>query len=164
MLQKHEIDLAITELEGKPAASLNSAVLFKLPLVLIVPRRLKIKAASDLWRGTGKRETLISLPPEEVMVRQFHSRLKRLGFHWSTGVEISAMDLIPIYVSLGFGVGLSIKIPRATIARELQILPLPNFPPLVVAALWQKNLSRSNEAFLTLIKERAKEVERQILE
>jgi hypothetical protein len=59
----------------------------------------------------GKRETLISLPPDEVMVRQFHSCLKRLGMHWPTGVEVSAMDLIPIYVSLGFGVGLSLKIP-----------------------------------------------------
>lgn len=164
LLQKHEIDLAVTELEGKPAAGLNSTVLCKLPRVLIVPRRWKIKAASDLWRGTGKRETLISLPPEEVMVRQFHSRLKRLGFHWPTGVEVSAMDLIPIYVSLGFGVGLSIKIPRAKIARDLRILPLPGFPPLIVAALWQKNLSRANTAFLAQIRERAAELERQISE
>jgi DNA-binding transcriptional LysR family regulator len=164
LLQKHEIDLAITELEGKPAAGLNSAILFKLPLVLIVPRRFKVKAAAELWRGAAKRETLISLPPDEVMVRQFYSRLKRLGAHWPTGVEVSAMDLIPIYVSLGFGVGLSIKIPRAKIARDLKILPLPNFPPLVVAVLWQKNLSRSNAAFLAQIRQRAQEVERQILE
>ncbi|MDQ3545002.1 MAG: LysR family transcriptional regulator substrate-binding protein, partial [Verrucomicrobiota bacterium] len=164
LLQKQEIDLAVTELEGKPAAGLNSTVLFKLPLVLIVPRRWKIKAAADLWRGIGKRETLISLPAIEAMVRQFHFRLKRLGFHWPTRVEVSAMDLIPIYVSLGFGAGLSIKIPRAKIASELRILPLPGFPPLVVAALWQKNLSRANTAFLARIRESSAAMERQILE
>lgn len=164
LLQKHEIDLAVTELEGKPAAGLNSTVLFKLPFVLIVPRRLKSKTASELWRGAGKRETLISLPADEVMVRQFHARLKRLGVHWPTGVEVSAMDLIPIYVSLGFGIGLSLQIPRAKIARELKALPLPNFPPLVVAALWQKNLSRCGAAFLAQIRQRAQELERQIFE
>ena len=98
------------------------------------------------------------------MVRQFQARLKRLGGHWPTGVEVSALDLIPIYVSLGFGVGLSLKIPRAKVARDLRILPLPGFPPLVVAALWQKNLSPSNAAFLAQIRRRATELERQILE
>jgi DNA-binding transcriptional LysR family regulator len=164
LLQKHEIDLAVTELEGKPAVGLNSAILFRLPLALIVPQRLKVKTAADLWRGGRGAETLISLPPDEVMVRQFHSRLKRLGVNWATVVEVSSMDLIPIYVSLGFGVGLSIKIPRAKVAKDLKLLPLPNFPPLVVAVLWQKNLSRSNAAFLAEIKQRAQEMERQILE
>ncbi|MEO6969702.1 MAG: LysR family transcriptional regulator [Chthoniobacterales bacterium] len=164
LLQKHEIDLAVTELEGKPAAGLNSTILFKLPPVLLVPQRLKIKSAAELWRGGAVREPLISLPPDEVMVRQFRSRLKRLGVHWPGAVEVSAMDLIPIYVSLGFGVGLSLKIPRAKIARGLKTLPLPGFPPLVVAALWQKNISPSNAAFLAQIRQRALELERQILD
>ncbi len=164
LLQKHEIDLAVTELEGKPATGLNSAILFKLPLVLIVPRRLTIKTAADLWRGAGKRETLISLPPDEVMVQQFHSHLKRLGAAWPTKVEVSAMDLIPIYVSLGLGVGLSLQIPRTKMARSLRAVPLPGFPPLVVGALWQKNLSPSNAAFLAQIRQRAEEMKRQVLE
>jgi DNA-binding transcriptional LysR family regulator len=159
LLQKHEIDLAITELEGKPAAGLGSAILFKLPLVLLLPRRLKVRSAAELWRGGAGTETLISLPPDEVMVRQFQSRLKKLGVHWPCGVEVSALDLIPIYVSLGFGVGLSIRIPRAKIAPGLRILPLSNFPPLVIAALWQKNLSRSNADFLDQIRRRARSIQ-----
>jgi DNA-binding transcriptional LysR family regulator len=156
LLQKHEIDLAVTELEGKPAAGLGSAILFKLPLVLILPRRLKVRSAAELWRSGAGTETLISLPADEVMVRQFQSRLKKLGVHWPCGVEVSALDLVPIYASLGFGVGLSIWIPRARIAPQLKILPLPKFPPLVVAALWQKNLSRSNADFLAQIQRRAR--------
>ena len=38
------------------------------------------------------------------------------------------------------------------------------FRPLIVAALWRKNLSPSNAAFLAQIRRRAQEVERQILE
>ena len=159
MLQKHEIDLAITELEGKPAAGLGSAILFKLPLVLILPRRLRVRNAAEMWRGGVGAETLISLPPDEVMVKQFQSRLKKLGVHWPCGVEVSALDLVPIYASLGFGVGLSIQIPRAKLAPGLKILPLPNFPPLVFAALWQKNLSRSNADFLSEIQRRAREIQ-----
>ncbi|MFZ1220534.1 MAG: LysR family transcriptional regulator, partial [Chthoniobacterales bacterium] len=96
LLRRGKIDLAITELEGKPAVGINSAVLFKLPLVLVVPRSLKAKTAAELWRSGAPGETLISLPPEEVMVKQFHTRLARLGVSWPTHVEVSAMDLIPI--------------------------------------------------------------------
>ena len=149
----------MTELEGKPAAGLGSAILFKLPLILILPRRLKIGSAAELWRGGAGTETLISLPSDEVMVKQFQSRLKKLGVHWPCGVEVSALDLVPIYASLGFGVGLSIRIPRAKIAPGLKILPLSNFPPLVVAALWQKNLSRSNADFLAQIQRRARRIQ-----
>jgi DNA-binding transcriptional LysR family regulator len=163
LLQKQEIDLAVTELEGKPAPGLNSAILFKLPLVLIVPARMKMKAAAELWRDAAPRPTLISLPSDEVMVKQFHARLKRLGLHWPSGVEVSAMDLIPLYVSLGFGVGLSLRVPGIILGKGLRLWPLPGFAPLVVAALWQKNLSPSNTAFLADIRQRAQELERQIL-
>ena len=158
LLRKHEIDLAITELEGKPAAGLSSATLFTLPLVLLVPDSLKIVNAADLWRRGSPSESLIALPPDEVVTKQFQSRLRQLRVNWRTGVQVSAMDLIPIYVSLGFGVGLSIGAPGATLAQGVKALPLPKFPPLVVAALWQKNLSAPNTAFLEAIRRRAREL------
>ncbi|HTG43240.1 MAG TPA: LysR family transcriptional regulator [Verrucomicrobiae bacterium] len=155
LLRRGKIDLAITELEGKPAAGINSAVLFKLPLVLVVPRGLKVKTAAELWRGGAPRETLISLPPEEVMVKQFHARLARMGVNWPTHVEVSAMDLIPIYVSLGFGVGLSLAAPGAKLEKGLRSLALPQFPSLVIAVLWQKDLRPWSETFLEEIRKRA---------
>ena len=155
LLRKGKIDLAIAELEGEPAAGIHSAILFKLPPILIAPRRLPIKKAADLWRDGKPSEALISLPGEEVMVKQFHARLSRLGVNWGTTVEVSAMDLIPIYVSLGFGVGLALVAPGARLPKGLRALPLPQFPPLVIAVLWQKNLSGSNAAFLAEIRKRA---------
>ena len=158
LLRKHEIDIAITELEGKPAAGLNSAVLIKLPLILIVPETLAIKSAAQLWRRGTPAETLISLPPNEVMVKQFQSRLRQLQVSWPIGVQVSAMDLIPIYVALGFGIGLSIAAPGATLPAGVKTLALSNFPPLMIAALWQKHLSAPNTAFLDEIRRRAREI------
>jgi DNA-binding transcriptional LysR family regulator len=155
LLRKGKIDLAITELEGKPAAGVNSAVLFKLPLILVVPRRAKAKTAMELWREGKPRETLISLPPEEVMVKQFHARLARIGVSWPTRVEVSAIDLIPIYVSLGFGLGLSLSTPGTKLQKGLRSLPLSQVPPLVIAVLWRNNLSPSSAAFLEEIRKRA---------
>jgi DNA-binding transcriptional LysR family regulator len=155
LLRHGKIDLAVTELEGKPAAGVRSAILFKLPLVLIVPSSLKVRAAAEFWRKGKPVETLISLPHEEVMVKQFQARLARLGINWPTGVEVSAMDLIPIYVSLGFGVGLTLATPGAKLERKLRSLPLPQFPPLVIAVLWRENLSASNAALLAELRKRA---------
>jgi DNA-binding transcriptional LysR family regulator len=105
---------------------------------------------------------LISLAPEEVMVKQFHSRLARLGVNWPTRVELSAMDLISIYVLLGFGVGLSVAVPGAKLGRELRFLPLPQFPPLVIAVLWNKNISASSASFVQQIRERAAKIARMV--
>ena len=164
LLQKHEIDLAVTELEGKPAPGLHSAILLKLPLALLAPARLPVKKAADLWRHGRPIETLISLPPDEVMVKQFQSRLKRLGVPWTSGIEVSALDLIPVYVSLEFGLGLCLQTPRAQPGKGLRMIPLPNFPPLTVAVLWQKDLSPSNRVFLAEIRSRARELADQIFE
>ena len=39
LLRKHEIDLAISELEGKPTTPIQSCTLLRLPLVLVVPKQ-----------------------------------------------------------------------------------------------------------------------------
>ncbi|MDQ6911504.1 MAG: LysR family transcriptional regulator [Verrucomicrobiota bacterium] len=158
LLRAGKIDLAVTELEGRPAAGIQHAVLFRLPLILIVPRRMKVKDVNEFWRNGRPNETLISLPPEEVMVKQFHARLTKLRVAWPSGVDVSALDLVPTYVSLGFGVGLSLATPGAKLPKKVRALPLPQFPPLVVAVLWQKNLSPSNTAFLAEIKKGAARV------
>jgi len=162
LLQKQEIDLAVTELEGKPAAGLKCSILFKLPLVLVVPKKFNVKSAAELWRKGRDLETLISLPATEVISKQFQAGLRRLHVNWTTGVEVTAIDLIPIYTSLGFGVGVTIDIPGRKLEAGLQALSLRTFPPLVIAALWQQNLSASNAEFLAEIKTRAQEIQRQI--
>src|ERR1041384_1108444 len=47
-LQKQEIDLAMTLLDGKPPANINTVSLIKLPLVLLVPKESPLRTAKDL--------------------------------------------------------------------------------------------------------------------
>ena len=107
-------------------------------------------------------ETLISLPATEVISKQFQAGLRRLHVNWTTGVEGTVIDLIPIYTSLGFGVGVTIDIPGRKLEAGLKALSLRTFPPLVIAALWQQNLSASNAEFLAEIKTRTQEIQWQI--
>jgi DNA-binding transcriptional LysR family regulator len=164
LLQNQEIDLAITELDSRPNPSLRSAVLFKLPLALVIPRRSRISSATDWLRSNASAQTLISLPPGEVIAKQFQTGLRRIGLVWAPTIEVSSLDLIPVYVELGFGIGVSIITPGAGRDLRVKMVPLRGFPPLVIAALWQKHLSAATASFLAEIKKRAAEMERQLLE
>ncbi|MEP7078621.1 MAG: LysR family transcriptional regulator [Chthoniobacterales bacterium] len=161
LLQKHEIDLAISELEGKPAQGLKSTVLLKLPIALLLPAKLKISSAAELLRQPA-RHRLISLPATEVLVKKFHAELRRLRINWSTSLEVSSLDLVATYVSLGLGVGLSIALPGAQLPAGVRSFPLPRFPPLIIAAIWRDDLSPANTLFLGAIKKRAEQLQRQL--
>ncbi len=155
LLRKNEIDLAITELEGKPAPSIQSSVLLRVPLVLVAPRRVSPRSFKDMFRGGPPAESLISLPPDEVISKHFHAGLKKMKLAWSPEIEVTSLELIEVYAALGFGVGLSLGIPGRRPRKGLRELPLRNFPPLSVAALWMGDLSGLAVAFLTDIKKLA---------
>jgi DNA-binding transcriptional LysR family regulator len=71
---------------------------------------------------------------------------------------VSSLDLIETYVANGFGVGLSIAIPKAKLLSNIRILPLNNFPPVTLGALWQGKLSPIMKAFLEAVRQRAQRV------
>jgi DNA-binding transcriptional LysR family regulator len=155
LLRKREIDIAITELEGKPASSINFCLLLRLPLVLIVPKRSTFLTTNDFFRGRSPSQSLISLRPDEVISKQFQAGLRKLGFSWTPGIEVSSLDLIDHYTSLGFGVGLSVAVPQMHGKGGLRVLPLRKFPSLTIAALWSGDLSESAAVFLNDIRKLA---------
>ena len=79
LLRKNEIDLAITELEGRPALSMNSCILLRLPLALLVPNRATFRSISDFFSDGSTSQSLISLPADEVISKHFQAGLKKLG-------------------------------------------------------------------------------------
>src|SRR5947209_8598238 len=99
-LSQLEKSLGVRLVERRPFRTCN---LVELPLVLVVPRRSKIHAISDLFRSGQAVLKLISLPSNEVLSKNFHTGLKTLGLHWPTAIEVVSLDLIDIYTSLGFG-------------------------------------------------------------
>jgi DNA-binding transcriptional LysR family regulator len=137
LLRKGEIDLAITLLESKSGPGIQSLALLELPLVLLAPQESKITGAGQLWRQDKITETLICLPPEEMVSRHFQQGLAKMGVDWIPGIETSAVDLIATYVAGGFGLGVSVAIPQWNFPPQIRPILLDDFPPVVVGALWR---------------------------
>lgn len=160
LLKKREIDLAITELEGKPVPPIQSCTLLKVPLVLVVPKHSTLRSIKDLFREGAPSQSLISLPPDEVIAKHFHAGLKKMKLAWTPSIEVTSLELIELYAALGFGIGLSLGIPNRRLRKELRELPLRNFSSLTVAALWVGDLSDLTAKFLIDIKKLARGLSR----
>jgi DNA-binding transcriptional LysR family regulator len=160
LLRKREIDIAITELEGRPAWSVNSCVLLRLPLVLVVPKRAKFRTIGDFFREGSPSQSLISLPPDEVIAKHFQAGLRKLGLSWTPAIEVSSLGLVDLYASLGFGIGLSIAVPKSKAKSGLRVLSLRKFSPLTIAALWSGALTEPAATFLDDIRKIARRFDR----
>jgi DNA-binding transcriptional LysR family regulator len=156
LLLKGELDLAVTTVEKKPAPGLRAVALIELPLALLVEKASRITAAEQLWQRDKIEEPLICLPPAEAICKNFQQGLLRLGADWFPSIEVSSLELIETYVANGFGVGLSVQVPNASTSPKLRALPLPDFPPVIVGALWHGKSSALLQAFLDEIQLRAK--------
>jgi hypothetical protein len=44
---------------------------------------------------------------------------------------------VETYVANGSGIGLGLYIPKAKFSPKIRLVPLPDFPPLVVGAMWK---------------------------
>ena len=158
LLRKQQIDLAITELEGKPLSGIQCCVLLKLPLHLLIPQTRRLRAAGELWRREQIVDPLICMPENEAITKLFRQGLSKIAVHWPTSVEVSSLDLIPSYVRSGFGIGVSVAAPGEKPPLRIRRLSLPNFPPLIIAALWHKKFPRIAEAFLEKIKTHSRDL------
>jgi len=147
-LRRQEIDLVITLTDQKPPAGINSALLLKLPPILILPKESAITRAEELWARDKIEEPLICLPATEILCKHFQQGLSRLGVAWFPGVEINSTDGIEAYVAGGFGIGLSVAVPKAKLSPKVRPLELPGFAPLLLAALWRGKPSPPLRALL----------------
>jgi len=156
LLRRGEIDLAITLLENKTGAGIQALPLLELPLVLLAPKESKITEAGQLWRRDKITETLICLPADEMLSRHFQQGLAKLGVDWFPGIETSALDLIAIYVAGGFGLGVSVAVPQLSFPAKVRAILLPDFPPVVVGALWRGRAKPLLQACLDEFQSRAR--------
>jgi DNA-binding transcriptional LysR family regulator len=153
-LRDQELDVATTLLEGKPATGLSSTPLLQLNLVLLVHRDSRITSASELWKRDKIEDALICLPAYETIPRQFQSGLNRLGVDWLPRIEVSSLDLIETYVAWGYGIGLYVDIPRYAYLPKIRALPLVDFDPVILGALWEGKTKPLIEAYLGELRER----------
>jgi DNA-binding transcriptional LysR family regulator len=158
LLERDEIDLAITLMEKKNPPGFQSLTLLELPLVLLVEKSSRIKSAEELWQRDRIDESLICLPPAESLSRNFLSQLNQLGVDWFPSIEASSTDLIETYVSKGLGIGLSVAIPKKMLPAGVRALPLPGFAPIKIGAMWQGHATPLLQAFIEESKLRAREL------
>lgn len=156
LLQADELDLAVTLIERKPNPGIRSLPLLELPLVLLVEKSSPINSVEQLWDQDRIAERLICLPQSETICRNFQQGLNRLKVDWFPAIEVSSIHLIETYVASGFGIGLSVQIPKAAVPAGLRLVSLPGFTPVQVGALWRGKASKLIEALLDQFRSRAK--------
>lgn len=158
LLQKEELDLAVTVIEKKSAPGIRSTALVELPLTLLVERNSSILAAEQLWKRDPITESLICLPEAETICKHFQQGLNRMGVDWFPSIEVSSIDLIETYVANGLGIGLSVLVPKPVLPDNVRVVPLSktDFAPVVVGALWRGKSSALLQAFLDELQLRAK--------
>jgi DNA-binding transcriptional LysR family regulator len=137
MLRKEEIDFAVTIIERTLGPRIHSVPLIELPLALLVPRESKITEAAQLWKRDKIDEPLICLLPEESLSKNFQQGLARMGVDWFPSIEASALDLVAAYVAGGLGMGVSVLVPQISFPPAIRAVPLPDFPPVAIGAMWR---------------------------
>lgn len=156
LLHAQEIDLAIATLDAPVRAGLQSLHITRLPLVLLVPKAAKLKNVADLWQRQPIEEPLICLPSEESVSRAFARGLKKLKVDWPTSIEASSVDLVTRYVANGYGFGVTVDVPELIRHPKIKALPLTDFDPIGIAALWRAPAAPLVETLLKVIEARAR--------
>lgn len=155
-LLAREVDLAITMVEGKPPPGIKCEPLIQLRLALMVPKDSPLKSGEELWRRDRIDEQLIALPASEGICRHFQRELQKRDFQWFTSMEVSSLGLVEAYVANGFGFGLGLHIPKMTPAAKIRLIPLTEFPPIDVGALWTGKRTPLMDTFVEECHNRAK--------
>jgi len=158
MMQREELDLAVTLIEKKAAPGIHTVPLVELPMVLMVEKNSPINSAEQLWKRDRSEDALICLPSQEGLCKKFQDGLAKLGVDWFPSIEVSSVDLIATYVLNGFGIGVSVLAPATQLPPGIKALPLhaPEFSPILIGALWRGKGSPILQAFLDELQLRAK--------
>jgi DNA-binding transcriptional LysR family regulator len=148
-----EIDVSVGLLSGKPPPGIQAEPLFKLPLVLMVPKNSPLKSAEQLWARDRIEETLINVPSNEPIRRAFQEGLAKRKVDWHNGIEVSTVELVQTYVRNGYGIGVTVGIPKAKFDPKVRLLPLPDFPVPVFGVLWQGRPTPVVNTFLQMVRQ-----------
>ena len=155
-LQQREIDVSLGLVGTKPPPGVNALPLFKLPLVLLVPKKSKLKSAQELWERDPIGESLITVPSNEFISRAFQAGLAKLGVDWFSRIEVSSVEIVQTYVANGYGIGVTVGVPMMKFHPLVRVLPLDGFEPVKFGVLWQGGKNPLLEAFLKIVQATAR--------
>jgi DNA-binding transcriptional LysR family regulator len=84
-------------------------------------------------------------------MRVFQDGLAKLKADWFTGIEVSSLEMVQTYAANGYGIGLSLQMPKKKLDPRLRALPLDGFEPVTLGAVWQGGRSPLVEAFIKIV-------------
>ncbi len=154
-MRKQELDVACTLLDKNIPSGLQSKAIIKVPLVLLISRKRKIVSPEELWTQKRVNEPLLSLPPTEVICRQFQDGLRARGVEWKPTIELSSLELIETYVENGYGFGLGLDLPGKKLSRKVRVLRLKGFPPVDFGLIWHNELTPFTKVLMQEAQRRA---------
>lgn len=167
-LDRHEIDFAVTILDGRPVSGLLCEPLVQLQPVFLVrkdsPFRSSAAVLAALAGGSSGDDAnpsapapaLVSLPANEALPRQLREVLSARDLEWPPSIEVHSLDLVEIYAAAGFGVGLAFALPGSRPNPALRALPVTELQPLQVGALWRGKPTPLVAALLEALRARAR--------
>ncbi len=148
LLLSQDIDLGLALMADKAVAGVTTRELLTLPMVMLVPEKSKIQSADEVLERDRIDVPLITLGTTEALSRVFQAELRNRDIDWLPALELGGLDLIASYVAQGFGIGLSLEVPRPLAIAGVRELPLSGFPPIGFHALWCGRLSAVAESFI----------------
>ncbi|MCU0751054.1 MAG: LysR family transcriptional regulator substrate-binding protein, partial [Akkermansiaceae bacterium] len=134
-LRADRIDLGLATISEAESPGIDSHLLLRIPLVLIVPEDSELTHADQILSRDRIDLPLITLPRHEPACRLFQDELQKRGIDWFPSLELAGLDLISSYVIAGFGIGLALDVPGAQPTPGLRMIPLPGFPEVKFGAL-----------------------------
>lgn len=156
--QSQEIDISIGLLAGKPPAGINTLPMFRLPLVLLVPRKSRLKSAEELWKQDRIAETLITVPSNEPICHALQQGLAERKVDWFSGIEVSTLDLVQTYVANGYGFGVTVGVPKTKYHPQVRVLALDGFPMTTFGVMWQGRRTPVMEALLSVVDQEVRRI------
>jgi DNA-binding transcriptional LysR family regulator len=109
----------------------------RIPLVLLVHRTSPWKNAEEFFARKKIPEPLVGQPMATSVMQNFQRDLKRRRVTWPQAVEATSVELVMRYVANGEGFGV---VNRAVLGRlkhrDVRALPLDEFEPMLMAAVW----------------------------
>jgi len=157
-LQQLEVDISIGLLGGKPPAGINAIPMFQLPLILLVPKNSDLKSAEELWSRDRIEETLITVPSNQVIRRAFEAGLAKRKVDWFGGIEVSTVEMVQTYVANGYGIGVTVNVPKMDYHPRVRPLALGGFEPVTFGVLWQGRHNPLLDAFLKILEKAARDL------
>ena len=154
-LLQQDIDLSLGLLGEKPPTGVNAIPLFKLPLVLLVPKASRLKSVEELWQRDRIEEALITVPSNEPIRRAFQEGLTKRKVDWFSGIEVSSVEMVQTYVANGYGFGVTIHLPNLKLNPKVMPLSLEGFDEVTFGILWQGQRTSLFEALFQIVEQTA---------